>query len=58
MVILVGESICLWVAQLFEIRQTGVLDHRWWTAHENDRLRAGGGQMLLHHFGVDEARAG
>ena len=52
---LVGEALCLPVAQLVQVGVAGELDHGGGATHEDHAVIAGGGQVLLDHVCVDEA---
>src|SRR5690625_625187 len=53
---LVGESVRLPVADLVQVGQAGMFDHRRRSAHQNDGVVGGRWQVLADHLVVDEAR--
>lgn len=54
---LIGKNHVLGIAELFQTRVNCLLDHTWWTTHQDERSLPRGREVLLDHVSSDESRA-
>lgn len=52
-----GEPAAVGVADFVQVGDAGELDHRWRSAHEDERVVAGRWQVVPHHVFTDEPLA-
>lgn len=54
---LIGKNHVLGIAELFQARVSHILDHTWWTTHQDQCGLPRGREVLFDHVSSDKPRA-